>query len=149
MFFQNAGPVMPVSTIATATYKIVQITRVAMIPMGMSRFGFLASSAAVDTESNPMYVKKMMEPPVSTPPQPFGMKGCQFSGFTSDAPAITKAKMAPIFRITIALFAFADSLMPRTSRTVNSITITNAGQLNPKCQPLPGVYAGLDHRSLM
>ena len=57
------------------------------------------------------------------------------------------------------LFAFADSRIPRTRITVSSITIMNAGQLNPKCQPgsysvFPcksaspdGKYAGVIHRN--
>ena len=48
---------------------------VAMMPMGRSRRGLRVSSAAVETESKPMYVKKMMAPPVSTPGQPLGAKG--------------------------------------------------------------------------
>ena len=46
-----------------------------MMPMGTSRLGFLHSSLAVETESNPIYVKKMMEPPASTPVKPFGENG--------------------------------------------------------------------------
>ena len=37
------------------------------MPIGTSRCGFLASSACVDTESNPIYAKKMMAAPASTP----------------------------------------------------------------------------------
>ena len=44
----------PVKTIATATYSTVQTIRVAIMPMGRSRCGFRASSAAVETESNPI-----------------------------------------------------------------------------------------------
>ena len=46
--------------------------RVAIIPIGKSRCGFLHSSAAVETESKPMYVKNTIEPPVRIPGQPFG-----------------------------------------------------------------------------
>jgi hypothetical protein len=35
----------------------------------------LHSSLAVETESNPIYVKKMIDPPARTPDQPFGEKG--------------------------------------------------------------------------
>ena len=45
---------MPVSTTATEMYSTVQTTNVAMMPIGRSRCGFLASSAAVETESKPM-----------------------------------------------------------------------------------------------
>ena len=67
----------PVSTTATAIYSMVQTTSVAIMPIGTSRCGFLHSSAAVETESNPIYVKKMIDPPVSTPDHPFGENGCQ------------------------------------------------------------------------
>src|SRR5260370_468282 len=40
----------PVSTMATPIYKIVQTTSVAMMPIGRSRCGLRASSAAVETE---------------------------------------------------------------------------------------------------
>jgi hypothetical protein len=49
--FQAAIPVM---TAAMTMYKTVQMTRLMMMPNGMSRPGFLASSAAVDVASNPM-----------------------------------------------------------------------------------------------
>src|SRR5882724_3983705 len=65
----------PVSTTATPIYNNVQISSVARIPMGTSRFGCLHSSLAVETESNPIYVKKMIDPPASTPGHPFGEKG--------------------------------------------------------------------------
>ena len=51
------------------------------------------------------------------------------------APAITNARIATIFSSTMALFASADSRIPRTSTTVISITIRNAGMLKPKCHP--------------
>src|SRR3984957_7400266 len=124
---------------------MVQTTSVAMIPMGTSRFGFLHSSAAVETESNPMYVKKMIDPPVRMPGQPFGAKGCQFAGCTMRDAKITKTMMAVIFSATITVFTFADSRIPRTSSTVNNITMINAGQLNPKCQP--GAYKAFPCRS--
>ena len=44
----------PERVTATPTYSSVQITSVAMIPKGMSRCGLRASSAAVETESNPI-----------------------------------------------------------------------------------------------
>src|SRR4029450_9715472 len=39
----------------------------ATMPIGTSRFGRLASSACVETESNPMYAKKMMGAPARLP----------------------------------------------------------------------------------
>ncbi len=45
---------IPVSTPATAIYKTVQITSEAIMPIGKSRCGFLASCAVVETASNPM-----------------------------------------------------------------------------------------------
>ena len=38
-----------------------------MMPIGTSRCGLRASSAWVDTESKPMYAKKIMAAPASTP----------------------------------------------------------------------------------
>ena len=58
---------MPVITAATTMYKTVQSSREVMIPMGTSRWGFLASSAWVETESNPIYAKKMIADPASMP----------------------------------------------------------------------------------
>jgi len=45
---------MPVITRQTAQYSTVQISSEAMMPIGRSRCGFLASSAVVATTSNPM-----------------------------------------------------------------------------------------------
>src|SRR5271157_3641641 len=70
---------MPVNTSATEIYSTAQITSVMMMPKGKSRCGFLHSSAAVETESNPIYVKKTMAEPVSTPEKPLGRKGCQLA----------------------------------------------------------------------
>lgn len=52
---------------ATETYNSAQTIREATTPIGMSRAGFLDSSAAVETESNPKYVKKTMAAPAMTP----------------------------------------------------------------------------------
>src|SRR5438270_12043200 len=101
----------------------------------------------------------MMEPPVRTPGQPLGTNGCQFAGWMYAAPAKMNARMAAIFSNTMMLLVSADSRIPRTSTTVKIMTIRNAGQLNPKCQPslnngLPcrsdnplGKYAGEIHLS--
>src|ERR1700674_4370060 len=45
---------IPVSTADTAIYNTVHKTNETMMPMGTSREGFLASSAWVDAESNPI-----------------------------------------------------------------------------------------------
>src|SRR5579884_1885455 len=76
-----------------------------------------------------------MEPPVSSPDQPLGENGCQFDGWTKCAPNAIKIRIAAIFSRTITLFVSADSRMPRTSTTVNIMTMRNAGQLKPKCHP--------------
>ncbi len=60
----------------------VQMTRLAIMAMGMSRCGLRVSSAAVDTASNPMYAKKMMAAALEMPRNPFGAKGVQLSGCT-------------------------------------------------------------------
>ena len=46
--------ISPVSARAIATYSTVQMMSDAMMPIGMSRCGFFASSDAVLTASNPM-----------------------------------------------------------------------------------------------
>ena len=46
--------VMPVITMDSRMYNTVQMMRLMMIPNGMSRAGSFASSAAVETASNPM-----------------------------------------------------------------------------------------------
>src|SRR5215468_9255259 len=106
-----------------------------MIPRGKSRCGLLHSSAAVETESKPMYVKNTMEPPVRMPGQPLGEKGCQLEGWMKRDAKVMKARMATILISTMMLLVLADSRMPRTRITVSSITMMNAGQLKPKCQP--------------
>ena len=45
---------MPVTTSDTSTYSVVQMASEPKMPMGMSRWGFLVSSAAVATTSKPM-----------------------------------------------------------------------------------------------
>ena len=45
---------MPVSTAATAMYRMVHSTNDTMMPIGTSRCGFFASSEWVETESKPM-----------------------------------------------------------------------------------------------
>src|SRR4051812_17073163 len=65
---------MPVITPDTARYKKVQITSEAMMPMGTSRWGFLASSEWAEIESKPMKAKKTMDAPSISPEIPKGKK---------------------------------------------------------------------------
>ena len=60
----------PVNTCPNKMYKIVHTTNEPKIPIGISRFGFLASCAAVETASKPMKAKNTMAAPPNTPPQP-------------------------------------------------------------------------------
>src|SRR5947209_1702108 len=60
----------PVSTAATRMYRTVQTASDPRMPMGMSRAGFFASWAAVDTASKPMYAKNMMPAAVAIPEMP-------------------------------------------------------------------------------
>src|SRR4029077_17490992 len=71
---------IPVKTTETNTYNRVQIIRLAMMPIGMSRCGFFVSSAVVETASNPMNAKKTMAAPLIMPPTPLGRNGCQLVG---------------------------------------------------------------------
>ncbi len=54
----------------------------AMMPIGRSRCGFLASSAVVETASKPIYAKKTTAAAAMTPEKPYGMNGVQLSGLT-------------------------------------------------------------------
>src|SRR5947209_2868872 len=118
-----------------------------MIPKGISFCGFFASSAAVDTESKPIYVKKIMAPPEITPANPDGANGCQFARFTSIPPTTRNVMMAPIFTSTIMLLAPADSRMPQTRRTVKIKTMRNAGTLKYAPDQCPPVQTGDDQLS--
>src|SRR5215510_11335543 len=73
---------IPERTADTARYRNVQMTSDAMIPIGRSRRGFLASSAVVDTASKPMYAKKATAAAAIMPDQPYGANGDQFPGLT-------------------------------------------------------------------
>src|SRR5579862_246210 len=110
----------PVSTSDMRMYSTVQMTSEPSIAIGRSRCGFLASCAAVETASNPIYAKNTTAAPRTTPLQPNlpnvpelgAIKGCQF-------PALTKKKPNPMTRRTIAtlmnttmLLNRADSWMP-------------------------------------
>src|SRR6202789_3278825 len=118
-----------------------------MMPKGKSFCGLRDSSAAVETESNPIYVKKTIAPPVTTPAKPEGANGTQFAGFTSIPPTTRKVRMAPIFTVTIMLLVSADSFTPRTSSSVRTKTIRNPGILKYAPVHCPPAQTGLAHLS--
>src|SRR5262245_1249155 len=100
----------------------VHTTRLAMIAMGMSRLGFLVSSAAVLTASKPMYAKKMIAAAENIPDVPLGANGCQLAVSTNLAPKITKNATMASFRITMLVLNHALSRMPTTSTHVTITT---------------------------
>src|SRR6266481_3189504 len=126
---------------------MVQTINEAMMPKGISFCGLRDSSAAVDTESNPIYVKKMIAPPEMIPAKPEGAKGCQFSRLTSMPPTTRNVRIAPIFTMTITLLAPADSRIPHTSSTVKMRTTRNAGRLKYAPDQCPPAQTGVDHLS--
>src|SRR6185437_6126359 len=136
---------MPVSTSATATYRIVQITSDTMMPIGMSRCGFRASCAAVDTASNPMNAKKITPAPRSTPLHPKtpkwpslgGTNGCQFARLMYAAPNATNNSSTTTLMITITVLSPADSRMPMMRSTEIASTTSAASTLNTPCTVLP------------
>jgi hypothetical protein len=107
------------------------------MPIGRSRCGFLASCAAVETASKPMYAKKMTPAPAVMPPQPnspcfpvgSGMNGDQFAGSMYDAPKTITSRTTSSFATTIMLLTAADSRMPMTSRAVSTTQSSTAGRL--------------------
>src|SRR5579884_1894689 len=108
---------------------MVQTINEATIPKGTSFCGLRHSSAAVETESNPMYVKKTMAPPVRTPWKPLGINGFQLEGWTCPEAQMIKIKIAVILTPTIKLLAPALSRIPTTRITVRIITTTKPGTL--------------------
>src|SRR6185437_10128479 len=136
---------MPVNTSDTDAYSTAHTTSVMMIPNGKSRFGFLHSSAAHETESNPIYVKNTIAAPVSTPENPFGKNGCQFAVFTAFAAPKTKIRIARIFTATMPLFAPALSRTPRTRIHVNTSNTTRAGTLNQLPVSRPSMKIGFEN----
>src|ERR1051326_1232004 len=117
---------MPVSTVPISTYSTVQMIRLAMIPMGMSRCGFRVSSAVVETASNPMEAKKMMSAPLITAAKPVGTYGRQLVGCTKNEPNAMKNTTTATFRTTIHVLVVALSRIPKINSTVTSETITSA-----------------------
>src|SRR5271157_399198 len=135
---------MPVNNPDTKMYRIVQITSDPRMPIGMSRCGFFASWAAVETASNPIYAKKITPAARAIPDQPYspnapwfgGINGCQFAAATvgclsTNAPAMAmKIKTIVTLTITIAELKLADSLMPITRISVIRQITRNATILN-------------------
>ena len=103
----------------------------------MSRCGFFASCAAVDTVSNPMYAKKTSPAPRSTPDQPNvphspafgGMNGFQLVGLMCERLTTTTSSTIATLRITIRVLTRADSRMPITSTVDITSTMATAGRL--------------------
>ena len=100
-----------------------------MIPMGMSRWGLTASSAAVETASKPTKARKTMAAAVITPPKPKGMKGCQLDGLTCQTARTMKKTMTAILTMTMIRLTRELSLMPRMRRKVRRPMMKIAGRL--------------------
>ncbi len=139
---------MPVTTRATAQYSTVQIASEAMMPMGMSRCGFLVSSAVVATTSKPMYAKKTRAAPAKMPPTPNavgsmperncssgwlspdgaslgaagGTNGDQLAGSMNRMPATMTNRTMKIFTATSTMLTRSDSLMPNVMRPPRTTT---------------------------
>src|SRR5207247_1195156 len=138
--FSLSHGISPVRTRPMATYSSVHTINDAMMPRGISRCGFLASSEAVLTASNPMYEKKMIAAPTLIPLRPFGAKlGVVHSaGLMYLSPTIKNMAMMPTLIATITVLTRADSLVPMTRSQVMSATMASAGRLNtigmgPRC----------------
>src|SRR5207247_1486052 len=113
------------------------------MPMGISRFGFLASWAAVETASKPMYAKKITPAARTTPDHPYfpnspwlgGRKGVQLATAwlvclrIYAVPRAIKINSTQTLITTIREFAFADSLMPITRIAVTAAIPRNATRL--------------------
>src|SRR5450631_4127366 len=104
------------------------------MPIGMSRCGFFASCAAVETASNPMYAKNTTPAPLRIPEKPNepnspvfgGMKGCQLSVLMNPAQATRNVRTTATLITTIHEVKLADSLTPTTSSVVTPATTTTA-----------------------
>src|SRR5580658_635801 len=119
---------------------MVQTIKVAMMPIGRSFCGLRHSSAAVETESNPIYVKNTIDAPVRIPGNPCGANGCQLALLMARAEPKQNSRIAPILMSTMVVFASALSLTPRTSTTVTSSVMSSAGMLNmPAGPPAAGI----------
>ena len=82
----------------------------------------------IEIASKPIKAKKTIAAPPITPPNPLGIKGCQFVGLTIKEPnAITKITTAS-FMMTIVVLAVALSRMPKIRSAVTAATMMNAGK---------------------
>src|SRR6476660_174728 len=103
---------------------MVQTISEPRMPIGMSRFGFLASCAAVDTASKPMNAKNttpaapripMMPPNGCVIPSDVvyvvgdGMYGVWFAGFMKPQPMTITISTMDTFVTTMMLLTVADS----------------------------------------
>ncbi|GER36789.1 AT-hook-containing transcription factor [Striga asiatica] len=66
------------SVVASTQYMTVVITMEPTSPIGMSRGGFLVSSASVETASKPMYAKNRTDEALKMPRTPYGAKGTDY-----------------------------------------------------------------------
>src|SRR3954469_6562477 len=113
----------PLNTYENNTYRMVQTTSEPRMPIGMSRFGFFASCAAVDTASNPMKAKKttpaaprmpIMPPSGGVMPSDVvyvvaaGMYGVWFAGFMNPHPMKMTSSTIATFVTTMMLLTVAD-----------------------------------------
>src|SRR5512137_1837661 len=108
---------------------MVQMTRLAMRPMGMLRCGSLVSSAAVDTASKPTKAKKMIEAAATALPGPKGMNGTKFSDCMAGTESAMNAASAATLTTTSTALTVALSLVPTTSSAVTATEMNTAGRL--------------------
>src|SRR3954466_7514160 len=120
----------------------VQIAREPRMPIGMSRFGFFASWAAVDTASKPMKAKKTTPAAPRMPMMPpygcvtpwgvvyvvgVGMYGVWFAGFMKPQPMTMTISTIATLVITMTVLTVADSCMPRMSSSESTSRMNTAG----------------------
>jgi hypothetical protein len=110
---------IPVRTRATAMYSTVQTASEPRMPIGMSRCGFFASPAAVDTASKPTYEKNTMVAARKMPPQPnvpgpseAGMNGCQLAGLITWMAKARNSRITVTLIVTMIELTNADCVMP-------------------------------------
>src|SRR5260221_13306963 len=118
------------------------------MPTGMSRCGFLASCAAVDTASNPMKAKNTTPAAPRMPMMPpygcvtpscvvyvvaAGMYGVWLAGFMYPQPMMITATTMVTFVMTIRLLTQADSCVPRTSNSDRISRMATAGTFIMPC----------------
>ncbi len=109
----------------------------AIRPIGMLRFGFLVSSAAVDTASKPTYAKKIEAAAPSTPappsglPQPPGRNGSRLPVLAAGTASATNTVSATILIATSTALTLALLEVPITSSQVTAMPMRNASRLKP------------------